>query len=285
MLPFVVKLVILSAIAESTVVVGIRAGAGVEERLEIIRRTQPFGATLTGSEMHARLAGLTEGASELAAAELEARLEHADDLESINEIDAAQRERHSVIDAYERTPVVSSTMQALAARAMQDRAAALFLANRKRDAAVEFANVHRRFPTVPIDLMRYRPDIVQAYERAAGDPRNVARTKLTIRSTRPGVVMLDARAIGEMTNMVTVDVVRGNYMLWLRDASGYSLARPLDIGPTPIEVDIDFELELRLEGKSPPQLRCTDDCEDFVSRLRSAAKLDRVIAIRMTGTD
>lgn len=266
------------------VVVALGRQTDLTRRLDIIRRVRPFGETLSTREVFARLAGISP--SELLSAEqMQAMAERADNLDAEGNADEAGSLRAQVIDAYEHTPTLDAKIQLQAALALHSLAGALVVANRKKDALALFATAHQRFPTVPIDVMRHRPDVVRVYERATADARRAPTTKVTVQTTRAGTLGFDSNALGPIQTTRVFDAPLGRLMVWVSDARGRSLAHLIEVGTEPMTVTVDFDLESRLVNDSGLHLSCSTDCDSLLLRMRRAGSFSQVIGVRMTGTD
>lgn len=299
---FVLQLLAVAPMSanDATIVLGLGDDPRVLKRLDIVRRMSPFGETASAMQVLGWLSGIAEP-STMSVGEMRTKLDRADDLDAEYQLADAKKLREEVIAAYQLTPLAEPAAGVQAALAMQDIAAQYVTSGKKKDALAGFVEVLRRFPTVPIDMNKHRPDIVATYEKAAGDIKKLPQQKLTVASTRAGTVMLDGRSLGAIAagnsqqvgtgsavGSVTAMVPRGRYNVWMSDAEGRSFVHPIDVGTMPLTVTVDFELEERVVVEPTLFIRCSaelNDCDQALTRLQKATGATRVIGVRMVSQE
>ena len=269
---------------DSAALVALQPDALLQGRMRDVADWAPIldRLVLSPLELQGRLAGI-DAPADVSVANLRAWFDESAKREAEFDSQGASELRERIMATYERLPVPTPEAATVVALSLHDAAAAA-LGEGKSGVALKLAKeALRRFASVPLDVNRHPPQVVQLFTRATVELRKTATSQLTVRTSAPGRVILDGVSLGNAANTLTSRVLTGDYVVWVEGDGMRSLAHKLTVRGPDDAITIDLSFEGALTWSPVPTLQCASSCESALLRLARRASASAGIGLELSG--
>ena len=182
------------------------------------------------------------------------------------EIETAQALRQEVATSYEASAMLNLEQVQLRARMGHDAVASLLAEGQKLQAVQMAQETIRRFRDIPIDRKRHPPGVVDFFKKQKKLNKNKPLSAINVRGTLAGTLYADGNLLGPINEETTYRLAPGHYKLWIHNAGGPMLMRPVSIGSQPLSITIDPLLDRALRVLPHPHLACSESCEVLLGK-------------------